>query len=480
VSRVLLVSTYELGAQPVGLASVAGPLRSSGHEVRTADLAIEEFDEVDFSWPDAVGFSVPMHTALQLALAVRSRLARNRPEVRACFFGLYADAARRSGKARPQDLFVAGEAHESIDGWLNGHLRGGGETVVALGRVHQDRSPYASDLLLPLDRYARFVVGEIERLVGTVATTQGCNHRCRHCPVPVVYGGRSRVVDETAVLDQIDELVALGAGHIRFSDPDFLNRPAHALRIATQMHERHPELSFDATIKVEHLLRQRDTVGRLARLGLAFVVSAFESTNDAILERLDKGHRAVDESRAVRELRAVGVEIRPSFLPFTPWTVRDDLVEILDFVAAFDLVDNVDAVQYTIRLLVPPGSLLLDLDDERLRSSLGAFDRDALSYSWRSKDPSLDGVQKRLARLVEEKGSEGADAAETYDAVRAAVFDAFDLRDPGRPAPQLPLGPPASLRPRLTEAWFCCAEPTRAQIQAVAPVAMTAAASRDR
>jgi radical SAM superfamily enzyme YgiQ (UPF0313 family) len=480
VSRVLLVSTYELGAQPVGLASVAGPLRSSGHEVRTADLAIEEFDEVDFSWPDAVGFSVPMHTALRLALAARSRLAQDRPELPACFFGLYADAARLSGKARPQDLFVAGEAPGSIGGWLDGHLRGGGETVVELGRVHRDRSPSANDLLLPLDRYARFVVGDSERLVGTVETTRGCNHRCRHCPVPVVYGGRSRVVDETAVLDQIDGLVARGAGHIRFADPDFLNRPAHALRIATQMHGRHPELSFDATVKVEHLLRQRDTVGRLARLGLAFVVSAFESTNDAILERLDKGHRADDASRAVRELRAVGVEIRPSFLPFTPWSVREDLVDILDFVAVLDLVDNVDAVQYTIRLLVPPGSLLLDLDDATLHTSLGAFDRDALSYSWRSKDGTLDDVQRTLARLVEEKDTAGAGASETYDAVRAAVYDAFELSDPGRPAPQPPLGPPASLRPRLTEAWFCCAEPTRAQIEAVAPVAMSAVASRDR
>ena len=149
-------------------------------------------------------------------------------------------------------------------------------TIVELGSLRQGRRVSGRDLLSPLDRYARFVSGESEHLVGTVASTRGCNHRCRHCPVPVVYRGRSRIVDVETLLADVDELVELGAGHIRFVDPDFLNRPAHAARVATAMHERHPNLSFDATIKVEHLLRHHDAIAQLAQLGLAFVVSAFE------------------------------------------------------------------------------------------------------------------------------------------------------------------------------------------------------------
>ncbi len=303
MSRVLVVSTYELGAQPLGLASVAGALRSAGHDVRAADLAVESLDGVDLSWPDATCFSVPMHTALRLALSVRARLAAERGDMAACFFGLYADAARVSGAVGRNDLFVAGEALDAITSWLDGRVEPDHETIVELGGVRARKSPSARDLLSPLDRYARFICGDAERLVGTVESTRGCNHKCRHCPVPVVYQGRSRVVDVEAVLDDIDELVALGAGHIRFADPDFLNRPAHALAVATGMHVRHPELSFDATIKVEHLLRHREAVARLSDLGLAFVVSAFESTSDAVLERLNKGHRAGDAAQAVRELR---------------------------------------------------------------------------------------------------------------------------------------------------------------------------------
>lgn len=476
MSRVLLVSTYELGAQPLGLASIAGSLRSAGHEVRTTDIAIESFDGVDLDWPDAVGFSVPMHTALRLALAARTRLGQRR-KVPACFFGLYADAARISGVAQPGDLFVAGEALGAITAWLDGDKGLSDATVVELGNVRLGGSVSGRDLLSPLERYARFVAGDAEHLVGTVESTRGCNHRCRHCPVPAVYRGRSRVVDQDAVLADIDELVGLGAGHIRFADPDFLNRPVHAVRVAQRMHERHPQISFDATIKVEHLLRHRDAVAELAQLGLAFVVSAFESMSDTILGKLDKGHDAHDAAFAVRELRALGVEIRPSFLPFTPWTTRDDVVDILDFVATHDLIDNVDAVQYAIRLLIPPGSLLLDLEDATFQAALGAFDPDALSFAWKSPDPALDELQNELATIIEEKGRLETSAAETYDALRATVFTVLGRPDRGRPAAQEPLGPPARLRPHLTEAWFCCAEPTRAQIDAVMPVAMSAARS---
>lgn len=477
MSRVLLVSTYELGAQPLGLAALAGPLRAEGHDLRTADLAIEQFDDIDLAWPDAVAFSVPMHTALRLALTARARLAQERSDVRACFFGLYADAARISGENRPGDLYVAGDAFEAISNWLEAKVGISDVTIVQLGSVRRGRRVSGRDLLSPLDRYARFVAGHSEQLVGTVESTRGCNHRCRHCPVPVVYRGRSRIVEVEAVLADVDELVELGAGHIRFADPDFLNRPAHAVRVATAMHERHPNLSFDATIKVEHLLRHHDAIAQLARLGLAFVVSAFETTSDTILERLDKGHTSDDAARAVRELRALGVEIRPSLLPFTPWTQRGDVVDILDFVAVHDLIENVDAVQYAIRLLVPPGSLLLDLDDATLRSALGRFDADALSYTWRSPDPALDELQEELATLIEEQDRSGAVASETYEAVRSLTFSVFGRTDPGRPTAEPPLGPPAFLRPHLTEAWFCCAEPTRAQIDALARVTVPGARS---
>ncbi|MGD0743119.1 MAG: radical SAM protein [Acidimicrobiales bacterium] len=479
MSRVLLASTYELGAQPLGLAWPAAELSRRGHEVRCVDLAVEPWPTDDLAWAEAVAFSVPMHTALRLALAAVDRLRASLPDVPVALYGLYAPVAAATGALRRGDLAAAGDVGGALAGWLAGApgTTGPGGAVVDLGPA---TTGGASGDLLPsraglpgLGAYARLVAADGERLVGTVEASRGCNHRCRHCPVPVVYGGRSRAVAPGAVLADINGLVAAGAAHVRFADPDFLNRPAHALRIARGLRAGHPEVTFDATIKVSHLLRHPDVVAELATLGLVFVVSAFESTSEVVLRRLEKGHTSDDAGRAIAQLRRLGVEIRPSFLPFTPWTCRQDLVDIVDFVARFDLVANVDPVQYSIRLLIPPGSLLLEGVDPVLAACLGGLDAASLGHRWRAEDPLLDELQAALATRTEAAAGGGEPVETTYAAVRALVFGHLGRRDPGPPEPVVSRGPEARLRPHLSEPWFCCAEPTHGQLAGVgaAPVA---------
>ena len=107
--------------------------------------------------------------------------------------------------------------------------------------------------------------------------------------------------------------------------------------------------------------------------------------------------------QALDLLREHGIEIRPSLMPFTPWTTPRDVLEIVDFVVAHDLVANVDPVQYTIRLLVPEGSLLLERKD--LREHLGPYEAERLSYPWRSADPAADRLQGRLSALVQQSAA---------------------------------------------------------------------------
>jgi hypothetical protein len=257
----------------------------------------------------------------------------------------------------------------------------------------------------------------------------------------------------------VAQLVAAGARHITFGDPDFLNGAHHSLRVVRAVHDRFPALTFDCTVKVEHILRHEQLWAELADAGCLFVVSAFESVNDAILLRLDKGHDAADAARAVALLRGHGIEIRPSFLPFTPWTTAADVVDLLEFVAAHDLIDNVDPVQYTIRLLLPEGSLLLDHPD--LAPHLGPYDPRLLGYGWTAADPAIDALHGRVARVVESSLEAGEPVEATFRRIWREV--APDALAPGA------LAPPATRRPRLTEPWFCCAEPTATQLALQAP-----------
>ena len=422
--NVLLISTYELGHQPLGVAAPAAALRDRGHDVRVLDLAIQDWDGELVEWAERAAISVPMHTATRLAFEIASRI--DRPL--ACF-GLYASMCAPIAEA-----LVDRDPVSAVVGWVEG------DRALAI-----DAPVPARDLLAPPSEYTHLMQAGLRYPIAYVEASQGCAHRCRHCPVPVVYDGRIRITPVDTVLADIDAQVAQGAQHVTFGDPDFFNGVHHARRVIAAVHERYPAITFDATVKVEHILRHADLWPWMAEHGCLFVISAFESVNETILMTLDKGHTAADGVRAIELLRAAGIDPRPTWLPFTPWTSREDIRAILEFVAEHHLVGNVDPVQYSIRLLVPEGSLLLGRID-----GLGAWDAKRLSYPWTS---GLDELQSEFAAVVEAQADDPE--GEVFNALRALV----DLP---------PVGVSAVVdAPRLSESWFCCAEPTAAQLRTV-------------
>jgi hypothetical protein len=347
------------------------------------------------------------------------------------------------------DRVLAGETDAALAAWIDGDDDG---TTVHLTRAnHASKTTPARDLLPSLERYAHLVHRGTEIPVAYVEASHGCAHRCRHCPVPVIYDGRIRIVDLDAVVADVAQQVEAGARHVTFGDPDFLNGVHHSLRVARAVHAAFPELTFDCTVKVEHILGHAGVWPELAELGCLFVISAFESTNDGILERFAKGHTVADEAAAVATLRSHGIEIRPTWVPFTPWTTRADVHHLLQFVADHDLVANVDPVQYAIRLLIPRDSLLLELPEVAAR--VGAYDPHGGAYPWVADDPALDALAYELAAVAETRLAEGASFVEIFrDMCRTAGMTPPIVSDHQRDVP------------RLTEPWFCCAEPTATQL----------------
>src|SRR5438105_1144955 len=258
------------------------------------DVSVEPWDPELVDWADAVAFSVPMHTAMRLAVEGAEAAKARRPGIPVCFYGLYATV----GSSTVVDHVVAGEYEPGLLAWVRGVDSAGG---IELGR-QRFHLPVRGGLP-PLDRYARLAVNGDERPAGYVEASHGCAHRCRHCPVPVVYDGRTRKVPVDVVLDDAAQLIEAGARHITFGDPDFLNRWAHSMQIVDEFHRRFPDVTYDVTTKVSHVIRHGDLVAELARTGCLFVVSAFECVNDEILAYLDKGHTAADAAFATSFLR---------------------------------------------------------------------------------------------------------------------------------------------------------------------------------
>jgi radical SAM superfamily enzyme YgiQ (UPF0313 family) len=295
------------------------------------------------------------------------------------------------------------------------------------------------------ERYAKLALGDERREVGHVVTTRGCKHLCRHCPLPPAYAGSFYALPLERVLEDIARLVARGARHLTFADADFLNGPTHALRIARAIARRFPGVTFDYTAKIEHLYQHERATDELHEHGALFVVSAVESFNDTVLSALAKGHTRAEALDVIRRFARRGHTLRPTFVPFTPWETRQSYSELFQIVEGEGLVEHIDAVQYTIRLLVPEGSLLLASPE--MQPHLGAFDAEAFSYRWTHPDPQMDDLQRETASQVANWHRSGIDAAQAFARLHTLAEPAW------RPdvTPSRRLG----RVPRLTEDWFC-------------------------
>jgi radical SAM family protein len=451
-----------MGRQPFGLASPAAWLRAEAWDVVCVDLSKEKFDEAPVAAADLVGFHLPMHTATRLAGPVIRRARAVNARARICAFGLYAPLNESWLRSLGVDAVFGGEFEEDLVAWAG--LKACAteattiETAAALvaqpfraangGRVPRLHFLVPDRSTLPaLTKYATLQLPDgTRRTVGYTEASRGCRHLCRHCPVVPIYDGQFRIVPPEIVLADIDAQVRAGARHITFGDPDFFNGPTHAMRVIEGLEAAHPRVSYDVTIKVEHLLRHRGLLSRLAATGCAFVTSAVESVDDEVLALLDKGHTRADFVEAVGLCRQAGLTLAPTFVAFHPWLTLAGYCDLLDTIARLDLVDHVAPIQLAIRLLVPEGSRLLALAE--MRRHVGAFDPVTLTYRWSHPDPAVDALHEEIARIV--------GARVTAD--RRAVFDEIRALAHGRAA--LPPPSPRPVRdratvPYLNEPWYC-------------------------
>ncbi|MGH7531314.1 MAG: CUAEP/CCAEP-tail radical SAM (seleno)protein [Gemmatimonadales bacterium] len=449
---VLLVSCYELGHQPLGLAWPKAFLERAGFAPGVVDLALDPLAEAQVRRARVAAIAVPMHTALRIGVRAAERIRRVNPDCRIVFHGLYALLNADYLRALGASAVLGGEIEIELIAWLTGLEERREPAPPPRATLARLDFPVPSRTgLPPLTRYVS--LAHHGRLVpaGYVEASRGCLHHCLHCPIPPVYGGRFFVVPQGVVLEDIRRLVAAGAGHITFGDPDFLNGPGHARRLVRALHAEFEDVTYDFTAKIEHLLEHRALLPEFAATGCLFVVSAVESLSDIVLANLEKGHSRADVPRALHAVRAAGIALRPTFVPFTPWATRADYLDLVDFIAAHDLVDHVDPVQYSIRLLVPPGSLLLARP--AIQPFLGPLDPAAFTYRWTHPDPRMDALQRTVSAVVAEAARSGEPAAVTFQRVRALATDAVGVPvRPGgvrRPPPERPI--PA----RLTEPWFC-------------------------
>jgi len=459
--RIVLISPYDLGRQPFALAEPAALFNQAGYEVKCLDLSQQKLTTEILASATAVFLYLSMLTATRLAIEALPRIKKMAPQARIAVFGWYAPVNEKYLRELGIDAVFGGESEDDMLAYTasineKDDHPARSETVVNLGRIEflvPDRQS-----LPALEKYAQLVLPDgSKRVMGFTETTRGCKHLCRHCPVVPVYRGRFYAVPADIVLEDIRQQLAKGAQHISFGDPDFLNGPRHARRIIEAMHEEFPEISYDAVIKIEHIIKYPEFLPFLRDTGCILVTAAVESVDDKILEFLDKGHTAAEFEKVVSMMNEHNIALAPTFIPFTPWSTVDNYINLLDRIAELKLIMSVNPVQLSLRLLIPNGSRILELPKEE--TCITDFNPASLGYTWVHKDPQIDLLQENIRHWTEKAENKGLSRLQIFNGIRRIA-----LKAAGRESQDVTEDYSGNIVPTHSESWYCCAEPTEQQL----------------
>ncbi|MDP5275945.1 arsinothricin biosynthesis radical SAM protein ArsL [Chengkuizengella axinellae] len=413
--NILLVSTFEGGFQPTTIATAATPLMKEGFNVSVLDTYVDGIIEEKFQGKEIIAISVPLFDAVHAGIEIAKLAARLNPKAHITFFGQHAtiNATRLAGKY--SDSCICGEWEYPLT-QLSKHLSGdkqddlpgilSGEEAMKGNNIH----PYMSrdhldvpsrNILPPLHKYPQKQINRLlgsEQIVGSTEMARGCHHKCLYCSVFAAYDGKVILVDEEIVIQDVRNLVEGGMTHLTFIDADFFNAKYHGIKILRKLHQEFPNLTYDFTTRVDHILENKETLAEMKNLGVKFITSALEFPSKEVLDAVAKDTSIDDITQAIAYLREIDIKLNPTFIMFNPWTSLDDIVTFRSFIENNALNDLVDPIQYETRLYLYKGSPLLH------KESIQSLDLTEYEfhYDWKHPDPKMDELYYEMLTPPEE------------------------------------------------------------------------------
>ena len=401
--KILLVSAYGGGVQPLSIGTAASHLLRAGFQPTCLDVFVEGVDDEEpFAEAELVAISMPLFQAVEPGVELAKIVRRVTPHATVVMFGQHANIHAECLLETSCDYVIRGDweptlvalarqlAHEADVVDLPGLCHVGHLVPAVIHRA--DHLPPARHLLPELSHYTypefeMFRRGpHDERLVGNVETARGCHHACTYCSVFAATGRKVNIIPPDVVLADIRQVVQAGASHIFFEDAEFLNAKHHGLRIVRDMKQEFPDLTFDITTRADHILESKDTIRELYELGCEFVTSALEFPAQRILDAVHKELTLEDIKHAIAYCHDLGLAMNPTFIMFNPWVTLEELAGFREWLCEMGLAETINPVQFETRLYLYKGSPLLQHPDiQRLQLTEHDF-----HYDWAHSDPRVD------------------------------------------------------------------------------------------
>ncbi|MEW6356074.1 MAG: radical SAM protein [Planctomycetota bacterium] len=389
--RILLVNppytkvTYEdvdrkAGAlqNPVlSLATVAAPLIEDGHDVRIADMDLEnepyaflEKTLKDFQ-PDYVGVTGTTPMALEMG-KIAAKAKELCPSAITVCGGVHVTTfPREMVTDAPFDVAVIGEGDFTLRDLIRSArpdsvpgiaFARGGEVVMTEPRPlvdDLDKLPLPAWQLYDIRRYKTSKLVERESPTGLLETSRGCVFQCTYCNKNI-FGRKFRQKSPGRVADEIERMLRLGFREIHIEDDGFSTNLNKAKAICDEIIRRGLKFPWTLINGIRVNRTDEELVRKLKQAGCYQAAFGIESGNQQILDRIQKGITKDQVRKAIAITKKTGIETFGFFMLGLPDETEQTMQDTIDFAVELDL----DIAKFAITIPLP-GTPLFDEYDEK-------------------------------------------------------------------------------------------------------------------
>ena len=392
--------------QPLAAACAAAALRDRGVEVAGWDAHYFPEAAPDGSF-SLVLLSVQQFEGIERAVRLAYEIRARYPAATVVAFGQYAQMNSRAFLDLV-DGVIFDEPERVADDLAGVAMAKSGLDDVPAMLTRAGLRPPAPRRRLAVSKPARDLFPSLVHypahhstfgLMGNIEATRGCHHKCTYCSVYGAYDGGVVAYEADAALADALQLADQGVRHFCFIDAEFFNSRKLGLEIIERLRAEVGPCTFEFTTRVDHILDYTAELERLVDLGVRRVTSALEFPSDRILRIFDKGIDLADMRAAIAEADRIGIELNPTFIPFTPWVEYDELLGFEDFLVETGLARVTDPTALQTRLLLFKGSPLLS---SPWVADVEMVDR-GFFLEWTHPDPRVDELWRE--RRIEAEGA---------------------------------------------------------------------------
>ncbi len=366
---------------PLGLAYLAGYVRSEGYKVKIIDGPASELSTEDIverikkDKPKMVGITsitLTFFRAVKLAEAIK----KNVPETLVIAGGqhvtIMADQVFEDCKSF--DLLVIGEGELTLTEILENNRRGtleqnkpnikgisyldkNGKIVTTAPREvikDVDSLPMAAWDLLPIKKY-RPLPNNYKRLPAlSMMTSRGCPFKCTFCSASAVFGKNIRMRSAKKIIEEIKYLIErYGIKEISFWDDTFTVNRKRMTEFCNLIITEKIDLTWGCYARVNTV--DFELLKMMKKAGCWSVFYGYEAGSKVLLDNIKKGVTLDQIRKANQWTKDAGIEIRGSFMIALPGETPELAEQTIKFAIELDP----DYAQFSITTPYP-GTVLYD------------------------------------------------------------------------------------------------------------------------